>query len=288
MADVNQQQIGGYRLRTNLNSAQYTQVFECVEPMSNRHFAMKVLLPEHADNKEQRSVLFREAEIGIKLRHENIIQIVKVDKSPTNPFFIMEYFPAGSLRKRMFEKDFNFIKEHSAKIFKQMATGLAYMHGSGYVHCDIKPDNILVNAVGELKLIDFAISKKILTGFAKWFYRKKKAEGTRTYMSPEQLQGKMVDAQADVYSFGATMYELLTFKKPFTGTSFVDLENKIILQKPESPSMHNKELTDDICNLILRMMQKDKKMRPANCHEVMIELRKIRIFKNQKKVEETS
>ncbi len=284
MADVNAQ-IGGYKLRAMLQTSQFTQVFECVEPLSNRHFAMKVLLPEHADNKEQRRVLFSEAEIGTKLRHENIIQIVKVDKSETSPFFIMEYFPAGSLRKRMFEKDFTFIKDHSSKIFKQMATGLAYMHGSGYVHCDIKPDNILVNAIGELKLIDFAISKKIPTGFAKWFYRKQKAQGTRTFMSPEQLKGEKLDGRADIYSFGATMYELLTTRKPFTGTSMTDLENKIAYAKPEAPQMHNKDLTDDINNLILRMMQKDKTMRPTNCHEVMIELRKIRIFKTQKKTE---
>ncbi len=72
----------------------------------------------------------------------------------------MEFFPSGSLRLRLQAKDFEFIKEHSRKIFKEAATGLAYMNARGYVHRDVKPDNILVNAVGDAKIIDFAIAQQ--------------------------------------------------------------------------------------------------------------------------------
>ena len=72
----------------------------------------------------------------------------------------MEFFPSGSLRLRLQAKDIAFIKEHSRKIFKQAATGLAYMNAKGCVHRDVKPDNILVNAVGDTKIIDFAITKQ--------------------------------------------------------------------------------------------------------------------------------
>lgn len=289
MAETNEQ-MGKYKLRTLLQTGQTSQVFECVEPISNRHFAMKVLLPEFAEDKAQRAVLFHEAKIGIKLRHENVIKIVEVNESMSNPFFVMEYFPAGSLRKRMFEKDFAFIKEHCDKIFKQMATGLAYMNSSGYVHCDVKPDNVLVNAVGELKLIDFAISKKVqkpgllskLFGGAK----KGKAQGTPSFMSPEQLRGEALDGRADIYSFGATMFELLTARKPFTANSPNELMQKICVQKPDAPQMYNADLTDDVNALILRLLQKKRENRPATFHEVLMELRKIRIYKSvPKKIE---
>ncbi len=82
------------------------------------------------------------------------------------PHFIMEFFPSGSLRLRIQAKDLAFIKEHARKIFKDAATGLAYMNATGFVHRDVKPDNMLVNSIGDTKMIDFAISKKIATGFS--------------------------------------------------------------------------------------------------------------------------
>ena len=147
MPEVNET-IGGYRLRSLLQTGQVSQVFEVVEPLSNRHFAMKILLPEAAEKREVRTNLFHEAEVGIKLRHENVIHILKISRNVQSPHFIMEYFPSGSMRTRLMAKDFTFIKENAMKVFKQAATGLAYMHASNWVHCDVKPDNMLVNAGG--------------------------------------------------------------------------------------------------------------------------------------------
>src|SRR4051794_1800535 len=112
MADVNEL-IGGYTLRTMLQTGQTSQVFEVVEPRTGRHFAMKLLLPEAAGSSEQRAILFKEAEVGIKLTHQNVIRIVKVNRSKEAPHFIMEFFPSGSLRLRLQGKDFKFIREHS-------------------------------------------------------------------------------------------------------------------------------------------------------------------------------
>ena len=95
------QSVGEYKLGKLLQTGQTSQVYEVVEPRSGRHFAMKILLPEFADSKEHRRILFHEAAIGEKLRHENVINIVKVSKSDTTPHFIMEYFPSGSLRTRL-------------------------------------------------------------------------------------------------------------------------------------------------------------------------------------------
>src|SRR6266568_590855 len=104
MAEVNEL-IGGYKLRTLLQTGQTSQVFEVVEPTSNRHFAMKLLLPEAASQSEHRKCLFNEAEVGIKLAHQNVIRIYKVNRSAETPHFIMEFFPSGSLRLRLQGKD---------------------------------------------------------------------------------------------------------------------------------------------------------------------------------------
>ncbi|HEX3148819.1 MAG TPA: serine/threonine-protein kinase [Gemmataceae bacterium] len=278
MPEVNET-IGGYRLRSLLQTGQVSQVFEVVEPHSNRHFAMKVLLPEAAEKSDVRNNLFHEAEVGTKLRHENVIHILKVSRDAHSPHFIMEYFPSGSMRNRLMAKDFTFIKEHGRNIFKSAATGLAYMHGNGWVHCDVKPDNMLVNAAGQLKWIDFAISRKVPKGLSKLFYRQSKAQGTPSYMSPEQIRKQPLDGRADIYGLGSTMYELLTGRPPHRGNTIQDLLNKQLSEKAITPQSHNKEITDEFAALLLRMLSKKKEDRPSAMHDVLIAFRKIKVLK---------
>jgi serine/threonine protein kinase len=258
-------------------------VFEVVEPSSSRHFAMKVLLPEYATDAFQRSFLFREAEVGIKMKHENVIPILKVDKSMTTPHIVMEYFPAGSLRKRLMSKDprdKQFLQDRAKDIFKQVATGLAYMNTSGWLHLDIKPDNILADDAGRVKLIDFAISKPLKSGFmAKMFHKRRKPQGTPSYMSPEQIRDDLLDARADIYSYGITLYELLTGRVPFKASSPKELLEKHLHAKPDAPTMYNSEVTEDFSKFILRMLSKRREDRPTNFHEVMIALRDLRPYK---------
>jgi serine/threonine protein kinase len=257
-----------------------------VEPTSHRHFAMKLLLPEMASNPEQRRALFNEAEVGIKLTHQNVIRIHKVNRDKETPHFIMEFFPSGSLRLRLQAKDFAFIKEHSRKIFKQVATGLAYMNAMHYVHRDVKPDNILVNAIGETKIIDFAISKRIPTGMQRWFW-KRKPQGTPSFMSPEQISGDIPDPRQDVYSYGCTLFELTTGRPPFRGTSVNDLLSRHFKEKPAPPLSFNPDLTDEFSAFVLKLIAKKKTERPENFHEVLISLKKVKqIYKSLTEREE--
>jgi len=285
MADIGEV-IGGYKLRSLLQTGQTSQVFEVVEPTSHRHFAMKLLLPEMASNPEQRRALFNEAEVGVKLTHQNVIRIHKVNRDKETPHFIMEFFPSGSLRLRLQAKDFAFIKEHSRKIFKAVATGLAYMNAMHYVHRDVKPDNILVNAIGETKIIDFAISKRIPTGMQRWFW-KRKPQGTPSFMSPEQISGDVPDPRQDVYSYGCTLYELTTGRPPFRGTSVNDLLSRHFREKPAPPSAFNPDVTDEFSAFALKLIAKKKTERPENFHEVLISLKKVKqIYKSVTEREE--
>ena len=279
------QVVGGYRLRNLIATGQTSQVWEIVELSSGRHLAMKTLMAEASKDKEQRRMLLHEYAVGQKLAHPNIVKILKMSSEPKKPIYmVMEFFPAGSLKVRIVNKQMDFIKEHGQFIFKQMATALAYMNGSGWLHRDIKPDNILANSAGEAKLIDFAISQKIRKrGFlAKLFGRKGKAQGTRSYMSPEQIKGEDLDARSDVYSFGATVYDIICLRPPFRGATSQDLLNKHLFEKPMSPQGHNPDVTDDFAKLVMDMLAKRKEERPHNFHEVLMRMKTLHVFKTQK------
>jgi serine/threonine protein kinase len=276
--------IGGYKLRNLIATGQSSQVWEVVETSSGRHLAMKLLLPEAAHNSDHKRMLFHEAEVGLKLVHPNVIKIVaqSKDRDPKNFWFTMEFFPAGSLKQRILQKQFDFIKDQAPRVFKQMATALAYMHGSGWLHRDIKPDNMLVNSAGEAKLIDFAIAQRLQkpSFFARLFRKKGKVQGTRSYMAPEQIRGEALDARADIYGFGAAMYEVVTSRPPFRGANSQDLLNKHLYEKVLPPSSLTPELTDDFSNLIVRMLAKRKEDRPMNFHEVLMMSKTMHIYKD--------
>ncbi len=272
--------VGGYRLLKHMVTGQTSQVWEVVEGASGRHFAMKLLLPEKANDATMRRFLLHEADVGRELAHPNIIRIVAVDRNPENPYFVMEYFPAGNLKLRIMRKEMDFIHERAQDILKQAATGLAFMNAKGWIHRDVKPDNMLVNSAGELKLIDFALAQRIPTGWAKFFWRKARAQGTRSYMSPEQIRGLALDARADVYSFGASAYELITGRTPFRAGSNQELLQKHISEKPVSPRVHNPDVTEEFADLILRMLAKKKEERPHDFHEVLMKMRTMKVFKS--------
>ncbi len=278
--------IGGYKLQNVIASGQTSWVWEVVEVTSNRHFAMKRLLPEKKNDQRAIKFLIHEAKVGQKLQHPNIIKIVHTSIKPQNPYYVMEYFPAGSLKLRLMRKEFDFIKENSRHILKKAMTALAYMNASKYVHRDIKPDNFLVNAAREVRLIDFALAKKIEKPpfWANWFPKTTvRTAGTRSYMSPEQIMNESLDARADIYSFGATMYELFTGRPPFVGDTSDKLLMKHLKEKPATPQMHNPELHDDFCKLVLQMLEKKREKRPKDFHEVLMRLQKIRIYKDEPK-----
>src|SRR5207245_228973 len=233
---------------------------------SGRHFAIKLLLPEKMEDEEHRRLLVHEAEVGISLAHPNIIKIVKLVKNEDVPYFVMEFFPAGNLKLRIMHKKWDFIKEKAHDIFKQAATALAYMSASGWVHRDVKPDNIMVNSAGEVRLIDFALAQRITRG--KLFHKKGNVAGTRSYMSPEQIRGERLDARADIYSFGATMYEVVTGRPPFRAASPQELLAKQIAEKATSPQVYNPDVTDEFAALVLRMLAKKREDRPKDFHEV--------------------
>jgi serine/threonine-protein kinase len=273
-----EEMVGGYRLLKHLVTGQTSQVWEVVEGNSGRHFALKLLLPEKAADPLMRRFLLHEAEVGKALAHPNIIRIVTVGRSADNPYFVMEFFPAGNLKLRIMRKEKDFLREKAQDILKQAATALAFMNTKGWVHRDVKPDNLLVNSAGELRIIDFALAQRIPTGWAKVFRRKQKPQGTRSYMSPEQIRGLALDGRADVYSFACTAYELVTGRTPFRAGSNQELLQKHISEKPVTPHLYNADVTKEFAELVLQMLSKKKEDRPRDFHDVLMKMRTMKVF----------
>ena len=278
--------VGNYKLQNLMMSGQTSQVWEVVEKTSHRHFAMKILLPEKTGDEECVKSIIHEGSVGKKLAHPFIIKIVHFSKSPKNPYFVMEYFPAGSLKLRMLRKQAEFVKGFADKILKDAATAFAYMNSSGWVHRDVKPDNILVNSAGEVRIIDFALAKRIekpnfFSNLMKKISKQvnQTTQGTRSYMSPEQIRSENLDGRADIYSFGATAYEIAAGRPPFVAADSTALLTKHLVEKPLTPKSHNPDLTDDFCDLVLHMLKKKREDRPKNFHEVLMSLKTLKIYK---------
>jgi serine/threonine protein kinase len=278
---VAEEVIEGYRLQNCMMTGQNSQVWEVVELTSGRHFAMKLLLPEKAKNSQLRRLLFHEANVGKQLAHQNVIKIVHVGTTKEHPLFVMEFFPSGAIKLRIVRKQYDFVKEHAHSILKQAATGFAYMNASGWVHRDVKPDNILVNSAGEVRIIDFALAQRIekRSFLGRLFRRKPAVAGTRSYMSPEQIRGEPLDGRADIYSFGASAFEIVTYRPPFRAASMQELLQKQIIEKPPAPQTFNKDITDEFGDLILKMLSKKPEQRPQSFHEVLKVLNAIKIYK---------
>jgi serine/threonine-protein kinase len=263
-------------------TGQTSQVWEAVEANSGRHFALKVLLPERAQDPVHRAMLFHEASVGQKMAHPNIIRIVDVNKDIKFPYFVMEFFPGGSLKQRLMRKQHDFVKDHIETIFKQAATGLAFMNAQGWVHRDVKPDNMLVNSAGELRMIDFALAQRVARQglLSRLFKRRGKAQGTRSYMSPEQIRGLPLDGRADMYSFAVSAFELVTGRPPFRAATPTELLHKHITEPAPNPRIYNPDVTQEFADLLLHMLAKKREDRPRDFHEVLMKLRTLKVYKN--------
>lgn len=271
--------LGPYRLARLIRMGNSCQVWEAIESNTGERFALKVLRPDFRNNKDEINFLKNEYSVGKALIHPSIIKMYDLILENESPFLVLELFSELNMKQalRFGPEQLAFMLD---KIMKESCESLYHMHEKGFVHCDIKPDNFLVSREGEVKLIDFTISQKVKTGFAKFFGGKtKNISGTKSYMSPEQIRGGALDQRSDVYSFGCVMYELVTGKPPYTGISPNDLLNKHISAPIPSPLVTNDNVTQEFANVIKGMMAKKPEQRYESMWEVLKTLRVTKIFK---------
>lgn len=254
------------------------QVWEAAKTDETTRYALKVLREDLRKDRGELAALRNEYEVGGKLKHPNIIKIYEYNKEGVTPYVVLELFEYPNL-KLLLRQGHQVLAYLVPKIIEQGAEALFYLHGEGWVHRDVKPDNFLVNEEGHLKLIDFAISLRIKKGLSALFSFGGKIQGTRSYMSPEQIRGKPLDERADLYSYGCVVFELLTGKPPYTGTTADDLLNRHLSAPIPSLVAANENVTPEMANLVRRAMAKRREDRHRSMYDFLMELRAVRIFK---------
>ncbi len=256
----------------------HAMVLEVQEENTTNRFAMKLLLPEAMKDPEQVQILKYEGKVAQALDHPNIIKWVATVHRKTNIYLILELFKALNIKSYLLN-DIVGLQSRLRKMIECTSQALLHMHERGYVHLDVKPDNILMNRSSEVRLIDFSLTEKVKGVLGKMFGGKKEIGGTLSYIAPETIKKEASTPQTDIYSFGITIYECLTGTIPFKGSTPRDLLMKHLAAAPPPPSDYNKNVTPEMDRMVLRMIAKKPKDRQKNMQEVMSEFRNVQPFK---------
>ena len=197
MASATPGYIGPYRLLNVVHTGQQSQIWQAYHDGKQQMFGIKTLAQRFGGDREQVGFLRWEHTVGQRVAHERIVQIYEYDYNRGTHYLAMEWFGAVNLKRRILV-GIDKIAHLVPKIIDQAAEGLAYFNQLGWVHRDVKPDNLMVADDGTVKLIDFALARRSKTALGKLLSPKSKVQGTRSYMAPEQIRGAALDQRADV------------------------------------------------------------------------------------------
>jgi len=211
-------------------------VYEAMDPTSGRRVAVKeLLIPADLaglSRRERVERFWREAKAAGRLSHPNVVSIIEVGKEGDRYFIAMEFLEGQNLRYTIRARGHIPMRD-ALDYTLQLCSALSYAHKNGVVHRDLKPENVQVLPGNQVKLTDFGIAS--LTGESN-ITQDGQVFGTPSYMSPEQVTGKPIDARSDIFSLGVLLYEMLTARKPFVGDSAITITYNILNTQPSLPS----------------------------------------------------
>jgi len=257
------EKIGKYKIVGELGKGGMGIVYKAYDPVMDREVAVKVILEIAMEVPEIKARFYREARTAGKLTHENITIVHDVGEDKGKPFIVMEYLPGEDLRT-LEETNYPLTLLQKLEIALNVSHGLAFSHSRDIIHRDIKPANIRITSDGKVKIMDFGIARpgsSSLTSTGTLI-------GTPYYMSPEQIQGRKVDKRSDIFSFGVLLYELLTYKKPFTGNEPTAVMYKIVHEEPENTTDLDNVCPTALRDIISRILEKDHKQRYQSFDDV--------------------
>lgn len=228
-------------------------VFQAYDRKLNEQVAIKILSPILSTNSDALERLQREVSAARKITHSNVIRIHDIAEAKGLHYVSMEYFEGSSLKDYIRREGIP-SQMQAGTIALQICEGLEAAHRQGIIHRDLKSQNIIINALHQIKIIDFGLAR---TAHLDGMTATGLIMGTPEYMSPEQVSGKKVDERSDVYSVGIILYELFTGNVPFTGESAIAVGFKQLKENPTVPTQANPQITPGIEKVILKALQKD-------------------------------
>lgn len=262
--------VGDYEILGVLGAGGMGSVYKVRNVISDRVEAIKVLLPNLAEHQDLKDRFLREIKTSASLEHTNISALRTAFQSGDMLLMVMEFVEGETLDQRM--KHAPLPMDESVRYVSQVLDALEYAHSRGVVHRDIKPQNVMITPKGTAKLLDFGIAK---AANDKQLTMTGTALGSLYYMSPEQIRGEHVDARADLYSLGITLYELVTGKRPFGGDSGFAIMAEHLQKQPVPPVELDAKVPPALNAIILRVLAKNANDRFQNAAEFRAALRNI-------------
>ncbi len=214
----------------------------------------------------------REAEIGRKLNHRGVVKVLPADDSDETGriCMIMEWVEGTRLRE-IIDTQGKLPQEKALRITIRICEALDYIHKQGVVHRDLKPDNILIDANDDIKLLDFGIAGEV--GSRRLTFGKlTKSMGTPDYVSPEQVKGKRGDPRSDIYSLGVMLYEMICGEVPFRGSNPLVAMNQRLLNKAALPHEIEPTIAPQLREVIYRALERDPQNRYATAQDLAWDL----------------
>jgi len=269
--------IGGkYRVERALGRGGMGAVFEVTHCVTQKHFAIKWLMSEPSSSNDAVTRFVREAQVAGRCEHRNIVEVYDIDRHNGQLFMVMELLKGESLAERLIRCSTGISYREACRLLVPCIEAIAEAHASGIIHRDLKPANLFISqARGReaefAKVLDFGVSRFVTPDGHMDVSQQTRSGaiiGTPFYMAPEQMRGHSIDARADVYSMGVTLYETLAGTRPYDATSYGDLLLKVTEAKPKHIADVVPGLPRPLCDVVARAMATDPGKRFSSMNDL--------------------
>ncbi len=261
--------LGGYQIVERLGVGGMGEVYKAVQLSLGRQVALKILSPELTSDRTFVERFLREARAAGKLNHPNIVQVHDSGEERGTYYFSMEYVDGGSVQD-LISGGKKIPQDRATEIMLQAARALDYAQKVGIVHCDIKPDNLMLTSSGDVRLADLGIAKQ--TNEKGSVDQSDGVFGSPHFMAPEQARGLQLDHRSDLYSLGVTYYRILLGRVPFNGKDAKEIMERQVFDEPEDPVKIDSTLAPIIYTILDRLMRKRPGERYQSAANVIADL----------------
>ena len=273
--------IGRYKLLSKIGEGGMGSVYRALDLNLDRQVALKTLKAEAVSKPERRQRFIQEAKAASALNHPNIVGVHEIDERDGVHYIAMEYVAGGTLDS-LYSAGPGPLRE-SLRLAIQVADALAAAHAAGVVHRDLKPANVMVDETGRAKLLDFGLAKLTDQGWSASSSGPSQAPeteegailGTVAYMSPEQAEGRSVDARSDVFSFGSVLYELLSARRAFSSDSKAGTLAAILSRQPTPLRELAPQTPPELERIVSRCLRKSPEKRYQHFGDIKIALEEL-------------